>query len=439
MSDARQRIESKLKELTSGINELHKAVEKNKEARENFDAKANEIATLIAHKNDFQEKYKPLLDEMPEIKSKVEAVETALPKSSREGSVPGLEEELKQDKYKFSFARMGMAVMEGGNDKSWDKWAGFEKEVLENMAQKNTLTDLTTTSGGYLIPREVSQVVVSDLLPKLVAERAGFTIMTGIGGREFEIPQISSTSLGVWMDGVDSAITEGTVNTARELATPHRVAGIESFDVRFLRNINPSTERILRELLAGRIRRTLEKGYFNGSGASGEITGILNVSGLTSDTVSEADGRDADFEDFIDLEGILEDADAFEGNLAYIGVPSVRRKLRKKRIPQYSGQTDGAWVVPPMSNERLNEIIGHEYIDTNFLPKNLTKGMSSDLTPVFFANWEDVWSMFWDSLEIAVSPHEEFSKAKVKMRMIVEADMKVVNKSSVTYNAELKS
>ena len=100
---------------------------------------------------------------------------------------------------------------------------------------------------------------------------------------------------------------------------------------------------------------------------------------------------------------MLEDASALvpDGKFAFVTHGKVKRHLKLTRIPQFSGDPGGAYVVPPIILDRaLAHMLGHPIFTTAQIRTNLTKGSGSNLSEVYCGNFADLLIGVWGNLEI---------------------------------------
>ena len=94
-----------------------------------------------------------------------------------------------------------------------------------------------------------------------------------------------------------------------------------------------------------------------------------------------------------DFLGMLEDANIPQEKIGIAWHPATKRMLKKAKVPQYSGDTAGAYVVPPfVSDQKLRDTLGIPFANSTQLATNLTKGSGTALSRVYGANWSRLYS-----------------------------------------------
>ena len=88
---------------------------------------------------------------------------------------------------------------------------------------------------------------------------------------------------------------------------------------------------------------------------------------------------------------------ALKGKLGFAMHSKVKGKMKRERIPQFSGDGKGAYVMMPMTDAVLKERLGYDFQTSNQIPTSLTKGSGTSLSEVYFGNWEELLIGSWGS------------------------------------------
>jgi len=250
----------------------------------------------------------------------------------------------------------------------------------------------------------------------------GATVLTNLQGI-LQIPKQTAGSTAYWVTENIDDITESDLAFGQIELRPRAVACLTTFSKRLLMQSNPSIEKMVREDFVLRLALAADYGAILGPGVAGAPMGIANTPGINT-TALGVNGGFWNFEAAKDQEGTLEDLNALRGELGYLMHPKVKRKLQKERIKQYVGDTEGAYVMLPMSNDQLAERLDYKFKTTTQIPTNLTKGGGSNLSMVFFGNWRDLLIGQWGGIELDASIHagDAFKKNQVKIRAVMEMD-----------------
>ncbi|MBN1253985.1 MAG: phage major capsid protein [Deltaproteobacteria bacterium] len=331
---------------------------------------------------------------------------------SRGVSLPGVNEE----KTKFSFVNAIRAIRFGD-------WTGadFEKEVFAQVA-KQLGTD-TGPAGGYIVPVQYVAELIELLKAEAIVVALGATVLDGLVGSPVEFPKQTGGATAYWV-GENEAITASAQTLGQLKMSPKSIAALVKMSNRLLKLSNPSVEAMVRRDIAQAVALGIDLASLRGSGTEHEPLGIAN----TSKIKTVALGTDGDWftlDSIVDMEGQLEDANALRGKLGIAWHGKVKRHLKKTKIAQYSGDTGGQWVMLPMSDKMLSDIIGYMFKTTTQIPTNLTKNSGTNLSEVYFGNWQELLIGQWGGLEILASQEtsDAFEKNQTWVRIIQEVDI----------------
>jgi len=349
-------------------------------------------------------------EKMAEIEKRLGFIESQI--KQRSVSLPGLEDE----KQKFSFLKM----IRGIRFNDW-RDAGFEKEVLEQTAKAMGTT--TGEAGGYLVPTQYVAELIEMLRAEAVVIQLGATVLTELVGSPVEIPRQTGGATAYWV-GENEAITESELSLGQLSLAPKAVAALVKISNRLLKLASPSAEAMVRRDIAQAIALAIDLAALRGSGVGAEPLGIANTPNINTIEIGE-NGGDFLPEHIIEMEGKLEDANALRGRLGICWHGKVKRKIKKMRIPQYSGDTGGEYLMLPMSDQQLRDILGYDFRTSSQIPTNLTKGTGTNLSEVYFGNWQELIIGQWGGMEIMASQEtsDAFAKNQTWIRVIQEVDI----------------
>ncbi|MCK5017951.1 MAG: phage major capsid protein [Candidatus Peribacteraceae bacterium] len=374
--------------------------------------KGQEILDALKGQKDMLEERLGSMDsEVKAIATRIETAEKAL--MPRKATVPGLEDE----KDKFYFTKAISAIVTG----DWSD-AGFEKEVFQ--ATKD-LSQGTGTAGGYVVPTQYIAEIIELLRAKAVVVQAGATMLSGLTGSPVEIPRQTGGATAYWT-AENAAITSSDQTLGQLSLTPKSCTALTKISNRLVRMSTPSVEAMVRNDITKVLANAIDLAALRGSGVSNEPLGIANTSGIKTVAIGTNGGLFTPVH-VSQMEGELEDANALDGKLGFISHGKTKRILKQSRIPQFSGQTDGEYVFLPMSDAKLKDLLGYGWLTTSQIPTNLTKGSSTAVSEVYFANWVELLIGQWGGLEIMASKEtsDAFAKNQTWVRIIQEVDIGV--------------
>lgn len=392
-------------------------------------------------KESFEERIKELKSEITALQAKQKELQDQL--ALRATAMDGLDHEIKNGKVKFSLA----GFLRGVSGLGWDKSNEAERKIVGEYMDLINKTPMSTStgSGGYSIPPQAIMNFIDALYAKTVLVEAGATLMTNLSGSPVTIPKQNGKSTAYWV-AENSAITESSIGDAQISMTPKEVAALVKLSNKLLMlsGSNPSIEALIVADLQKQLRLAIDLAGLRGN-ASNTPVGIAVTSNINDLNLGD-NGDYMDWDDLLDMQTELELDDALEGKLAYIMHPKVKNRLKKTRIPQFSGDTGGAYIVPPIiSDAMLKDMAGYPILTTTQIPVNLTKGSGENLSEVYFGNFADLLIGQWGGLDIMSSNQAgdssggAFSANQTWIRAIQSVDIAVRRTESFCLSNEVKT
>jgi HK97 family phage major capsid protein len=213
--------------------------------------------------------------------------------------------------------------------------------------------------------------------------------------------------------------------------SPKNLAALSKYTRQTLLQGTPGIEELVRRDLTDGINNAVDAAVLNGSGSSGQPTGIRNTSGIGSVAMG-TNGGALTLEKVVDLETAITEDNAFGPNMAYITNGKVVGGLKKLRA---GGSTagDGAFLY----NSDLSAIgrgptpltlNGYPLAMTNAVPSNLTKGTSTSVCSALVAGdfSQAMIGFYGNGLEITIgTDSDDFSKALTSVRGIISFDVAI--------------
>jgi HK97 family phage major capsid protein len=174
----------------------------------------------------------------------------------------------------------------------------------------------------------------------------------------------------------------------------------------------PAIEALVRDDLTQALALAIDKGALEGSGSSGQPTGILNTSGVNKPTAFAA--AVPTFAEMVAMETAVAEDNALFGNLAYITDAATYGGLKTKAKDAGSGM----FVLEG------GEANGYNVIRT----QQATAGN------VYFGNFADCLIGMWGGLDLLVDPYTASSSGTVRVRALQTIDVALRNAVSFAYN-----
>jgi HK97 family phage major capsid protein len=359
-------------------------------------------------------------DRVKDAIQKIEGLEARLGElekmaTPRKVHLPGLEDE----KEKFSFFKAIWAIKTG----NWDN-AGFEKEVFDNT-RKKAMAMGTGSAGGYIVPTIYIAELIELLMAESVVTAMGATVLNDLQGSPVQIPRQSGGATGYWV-AENASITASDLTLEQLSLTPKKVGALVKLSNSLIKLANPSAEALVRRDISAAIALQIDLKALRGTGAANQPTGIASTENINTVAIG-ADGGSLTWDHLLDMEYELAVDNALKGKLGFVFHPAIKRNLMKRKVAQYSGDTGGEYIINPMAESLFQTWLGYPYKMTTQIPINLTKGSGTNLTEVYFGNWQELMIGQWGGMEIALSQEtsDAFEKDQTWIRILQEVDIAV--------------
>jgi HK97 family phage major capsid protein len=356
----------------------------------------------------------------PGLKARLEKVESQL-KTRKWANLPGLEDE----KDKFSLFRAIRAIR-------YNDWTGAEKErEVFKETRRRALGTGDDVAGGYLVPAQAIPELVEQLRAETVVIQMGATVISDLVGSPLMIPKQTTGATAYWITE-NAPITPSEQKFGQIQMTPKKCAAMVKLSNELLKMSNPAAEGIVRADLSQQLSLAVDLAALRGSGTENQPLGIANTENIN--TVSDA-GALSSLDPFIDMAYEVEVDNALRGKLGYIFHPGVRRALRKLRVPAWSGDTGGDYMInlvaqALMSGDRaIQESLGYPFACTTQIPVTLGGGAA---TEVYFGNWADLLIAQWAGITLMASGEagDSFLYDQVWIRAILGVDIALRHQES---------
>lgn len=305
-------------------------------------------------------------------------------------------------------------------DRDW-KGAGLEREVHESICkragvaeapnggfyvpyevQKRDLTVGTAANGGYLVATDLLAGNFIDLLRnRTVVAQLGATMLTGLVG-SVAIPKLSAAATAYWLTNEATAITESQQTLAQLALSPKNLGAYTEISRQLLMQSTPAADALVMNDLAKVLAVAIDLAALEGSGASGQPTGIANTAGIGSVT-----GTSIAYAGIVEFQTDVAGSNALASNCAYVTTPAVASllKQRVKVASTYSPIWEG--------NVLDGNVDGYRAMSTNQVTA----------ASMVFGDFSQVVIGEWGMLELALNPYANFTAAISGIRAIQTVDV----------------
>ena len=293
--------------------------------------------------------------------------------------------------------------------------------MLRQMQMQRDLLVGTASAGGNLVATDLLTGSFIDLLRNaMVLDRLGITWLRDLNGN-VAIPSQTGAATGYWV-AENGAPTESQQTIGQVTLTPKTVGAFTDYSRRLLIQSSLDVEMFVRADLAAVLGQTIQLAAINGSGASNQPLGLLNISGIGA-VAGGTNGLAPAYDHMVDLESAVANANADSGNLAYLTNTKVRGKLRKT---QEFASTNGKPVWTSTGEAGVGEVLGYQAITSNAVPSDLTKGTAvSVCSAIIFGNWSQLIIGMWGGLDIMLDPYTGATAGTKRVVALQDVDVNV--------------
>jgi HK97 family phage major capsid protein/HK97 family phage prohead protease len=333
----------------------------------------------------------------------------------------------KKEIRQFSVVR-AIAALANPTDRRLREAAAFEFEVSEAAAQR-----YGRGAQGVMLPTDVlgvwkrdlntsddNEIVATNLLANEFIDvlrnsssvmQAGARMLPGLQGN-VAIPKKASASASGWISTEGGAASESEPTFSTVSLTPKNIGAFTDMTRQLILQSTPAIEQLVRDDLTQALALAIDKGALEGSGSSGQPTGILNTSGVNKPTAFAA--AVPTFAEMVALETAIAEDNALFGNLAYITDAATYGGLKTKVKDAGSGMF-------VLEGGQAN---GYNVIRT----QQATAGN------VYFGNFADCMIGMWGGLDLTVDPYTASTSGTVRIVALQTVDVALRNAVSFAYN-----
>lgn len=256
------------------------------------------------------------------------------------------------------------------------------------------------TEGADLVQTDVAGNVIELLRNKTTATSLS-TILTGLKGN-VKLPRLSGGASGAFVTEGNSSEQTQTLDSID--LDPKSATAFTDITRKLLIQSSPDVEALVRDDLNRAIGLTIDNALLNGSGIGANPLGLFEYPGIGSVTAAGT----LSWAETVELWSDVAGANADMGNLAFITSSRIAAVL-------LTTVKVGTFPVFIMSDDF--KILGFPVYVSNQVPSAGGAGK------IAFGNWSDAVVGLWDALDVLFDPFTLGHEAKVRIRVIMEADV----------------
>lgn len=241
---------------------------------------------------------------------------------------------------------------------------------------------------------------------------AGATVLAGLKGN-VAIPSKNTASTAAWIATEGGASTESEPVLGQVTMAPKVIGAFTDVTRLMIHQSSLSIEELIRNDLSAGIALAIDNGALQGSGSSGQPTGIKNTTGINAPT--NFAGAVPTFAEVVAMETAVAEDNANMGSLAYILPASMYGSLKTTVKDAGSGQ----FVVEPGGT-----INGRTAIVSN----QVTAG------DLYYGNFADCLVGLYGGLDITIDPYSASNTGTVRIVALQTVDVAVRHAVSFAFN-----
>lgn len=291
-------------------------------------------------------------------------------------------------------------------------------EVLQRPVDvsrsKRDLTVGTVGDGGYLVSTD-NVGFIEILRNRSVAFNLGVRRLSGLNGN-VTVPRQTGAATPIWLANEASTATESKQAFTQMALTPKTVAAYTEISRLLLLQGSPSVEGIVTDDLAAVVAIAADLSVLNGSGVSGQPTGIIQTAGIGSVSGTT-----------LAYAGVLEfQTDVAANNVipvagGYVTTPVVAGKMMARS--RFSNTDTPLWV----GNIWDGQMAGFRGMSSNQMPTD----------SMLFGDWQEVVVGEWGVLEVEVNPYANFQAGIIGVRAMYSLDVGVRRPFAFAYASSI--
>jgi len=300
-----------------------------------------------------------------------------------------------QENAKFEFEASEAAQREYGQTA---QGIMLPDEVLRNWNQR----DLSAGDDGDLIGQDYRAGDFIDVLRNNSAVMPLATMLNGLTG-DVKIPKKTAAASAAFISAEGGAAGESELTIGNVSMSPKSLGAFTDITRQLMIQSSLDVENLVRNDLAASMAIAIDDAALEGSGSSGNPTGITNTSGIN--TVSLSSAAAPTFAEMVSMETAVRVDNALLGDLAYIVHPSNYGTLKTTEKATNTAQFVAV-------NDEIN---GYKAVVSPQLTAN----------NYVFGNFSDLLVGMFGGLDVVVDPYTASSSGTVRIVALQSVDVAV--------------
>jgi HK97 family phage major capsid protein len=271
----------------------------------------------------------------------------------------------------------------------------------EAILGRASITSTGNASGAVTTDLN-SRMFIDNLRPQSSVMAAGATVMTGMD-RNFTVPKLVTDATAQWL-AEGAAVTESAMDIGSISMSMKRVSATQSFTREALLQAQPNLDDLVRRNLGVVLSQAIDLAGLEGTGASGQPTGVLNTTGVSTLTAA---GNTITHAEALTALAAIEADNIDTTNAVFIMHPNDYARIAQTVVDAGSGQ----FVIDTQSNS----ILGRRVLQT-------TKATESK---VYLGVYEHLLLAMFGGVDLVIDPYTNAASAKIGITSHMMADVNV--------------
>ena len=260
----------------------------------------------------------------------------------------------------------------------------------------------------------------------------GTTYLSGLTNR-ISVPKMSAGANVAFVEELGDVADQSGTDAAMTLQ-PRTLGGYVDISRLMLMEAVPAIEQVIRNDLMASMADRIEYYAINGSGSSGQPTGLLNTSGINNLDISSGTDVDAlTWADIIALVKLVEEDNGIvnAGSAGFLSHPAVKAKLASTAKVS---STDSVMIL----NDPWNNLYGYPVAFTSNVPTTLDSGDGgNDASAVVFGDFSQLVIASFGAPSILVDNFSNSLAGSSRLVLHTEVDCGVRNAVSFAKTDEV--
>ena len=271
-------------------------------------------------------------------------------------------------------------------------------EVLRNWNER----DLSGGSDGVLIGQDYRAGDFIDVLRNNSAVMPLATMLNGLSG-DVKIPRKTAAASAAFISSEGGAAGESELKVCNVCMSPKSLGAFKEITRQLMIQSSIDVENLVRNDLAASMAIAIDDAALEGSGSSGNPTGITNTSGIN--TVSLSSAAAPTFAEMVSMETAVRVDNALLGDLAYIVHPTNYGTLKTTEKASNTAQ----FVAVNDEINGYSAVVSPQLTANNYV----------------FGNFNDLLIGMFGGLDIVVDPYTSSSSGTVRIVALQSVDVAV--------------